>query len=1218
VYSSFITYLSFLGMAALAYPASHAAAQQATEVVSGRVTTDSGIAISGATVIVTRAPDRLSLTTVTGADGSYRVVFQDGSGDYLVFVSAVGRATFRKRVRRDEPGGLIADARLSSQLAEELQAVRVRANRVKKPTRGSPAFGSGIGSADTPITGFAGSVTPDNQGNIGEIMATVPGALVTPDGVSFLGLPAAQNSTTLNGMSFAGTTMPREARSRVRVGTSIYDPSRGGFSGAETSIEISPGSWLTRNTAHLTLTPPVTAGDPIASGSGNGYSYLGLGAGRSGEIAPLQIVYTTALDVAYQTTPALSFNNAPPAIIRSTGILPDTAVRIRSLLHGLGFPAAAGGAGQKNVDRNGSFIFRFDRTPGAKVSLNGTGYLALSQTQGSGISPLTTNDAALTEKNVVAFADIGRSEYFSDEFGLNETHLGVNITQSHQMPGTQLPTGTVLVSSALEDGNDAGVASQQISFGGSPLNESTSHTLNLQLRNEATRTSRDGAHNVKVTTEVAFAHASSHGAVNQLGTFAFNSLADLEQGFPTSYSRTVGSDFAAVGQWTGYAAVGDLWRASDKLQLLYGVRIEGSMLADAPPFNSALFSQLGIRNDRIPASITLSPRLGFRWVYAKSDGLGGTVMSPLGTFFDQGPLAIVRGGIGQFSAPVSTQMLAPAFGRTGLSGSPQLLQCLGNAVPAPMWSDYLSGSSTPTQCAGGANPELQSFAPTALVFGRSFRGPRSWRANIGATTQRGPWVISLDGVYSLNLNQPSFVDANFLPTVRFRTSDEDRPIFASAAGITPIGGSVSTLESRRSNQFQTVETQGSAARSTTRAVTMSLQPNFSTLGNGFLAFTYTLSDSKLRANGFGAPTFGNPLIWETARGNLDIRHQFLLQAGYRFDNGIALSAVARTSSGMPFTPMVGGDVNGDGFANDRAFIFDPSGINSEIGKSLSEFMSTSSTSIRDCLSRQLGRPAARNSCSGPWTTMLNAEVSAPGRYFRLGRSTRVTLAFANPLAGVDQLLHGVNHLHGWGAPAVPNATLYTVRTYSAASKQFVYDVNSRFGTTNRTTSNTLAPFRVTLNVSVDLSENFDAQQLRHTLRVARHGPAGTPLSADMIRERYARMVPDPYVILQTYTDSLLLSRAQEVELRKQDQRYRTSVDSVWGRLALTIVDLQDHYNVAATLKQITTATDSVWALTKSEQPIVRRILSPLQWRLAPGIVIEILDPASNIRFQPQD
>ena len=58
----------------------------------------------------------------------------------------------------------------------------------------------------------------------------------------------------------------------------------------------------------------------------------------------------------------------------------------------------------------------------------------------------------------------------------------------------------------------------------------------------------------------------------------------------------------------------------------------------------------------------------------------------------------------------------------------------------------------------------------------------------------------------------------------------------------------------------------------------------------------------------------------------DARHQITYNVGYTFHQAVSVVALGRVQSGNPFTPMVSGDINGDGYNNDRAFIYDPSKV----------------------------------------------------------------------------------------------------------------------------------------------------------------------------------------------------------------------------------------------------------------------------------------------------
>ncbi|HXF23798.1 MAG TPA: carboxypeptidase-like regulatory domain-containing protein, partial [Gemmatimonadaceae bacterium] len=76
-------------------------AQTGADVVRGRVTDDSARAIAGASVTVTRGPDRLVQKSTTDSTGAFSLRFDPGTGDYLVYVAAPGFASARRRVQRE-------------------------------------------------------------------------------------------------------------------------------------------------------------------------------------------------------------------------------------------------------------------------------------------------------------------------------------------------------------------------------------------------------------------------------------------------------------------------------------------------------------------------------------------------------------------------------------------------------------------------------------------------------------------------------------------------------------------------------------------------------------------------------------------------------------------------------------------------------------------------------------------------------------------------------------------------------------------------------------------------------------------------------------------------------------------------------------------------------------------------------------------------------------
>src|SRR5581483_7411555 len=86
------------------------------------------------------------------------------------------------------------------------------------------------------------------------------------------------------------------------------------------------------------------------------------------------------------------------------------------------------------------------------------------------------------------------------------------------------------------------------------------------------------------------------------------------------------------------------------------------------------------------------------------------------------------------------------------------------------------------------------------------------------------------------------------------------------------------------------------------------------------ALTYTYGHIRVETRGNDGTTAGDPNDVEWGRPTAEIRHTlnayFLAQLG-RFDR---VTLFGQLRSGAPFTPMVRGDVNGDGRFNDRAFV----------------------------------------------------------------------------------------------------------------------------------------------------------------------------------------------------------------------------------------------------------------------------------------------------------
>jgi hypothetical protein len=760
------------------------------------------------------------------------------------------------------------------------------------------------------------------------------------------------------------------------------------------------------------------------------------------------------------------------------------------------------------------------------------------------------------------------------------------------------------VASQLADGT-SGIAA--LAFGGNSGLQSSTRQLTWETTNQTQfywkGTNR---HRVALSGDARFDTYDQTVPSNRLGAFSFNSLADLANNQPAVFSRTLNAPNRTGGAWNGSLGVSDYWHPNSTFTLTYGARADATAFTSGPAYNPQVDQLFDARTDARPNEIVFSPRVGFTWTYShRRNNYMSMTASSLGAFMRQ-PVGVLRGGVGEFRGLPDPMLLASASGLTGLPGAVARITCIGSAVPIPDWQAYASDpSSVPTDCVGGAGAStFTDAAPSVLLFDHDYHSPRAWRSNLSWTSMLHNWRYTLDAIASLNLEQPSVTDLNFSDTQRFSLASEGgRPMYVPAASIVQATGQVSPTDARTSSAFSQVLERRSDVRSWARQATLRLTPPITNYKYHFdVAYTYTQVRALTR--GFDGATFGDPTALSWSRGDYAPTHEITVQAGL-IQKWVTTTLFGKFSSGLPFTPRVGTDINGDGFANDRAFLFDPSdpGTDAATAASMRTLLASAPENVRHCLTTQLGGPAGRNSCVAPWTASLNATLQ-PGTGVRkalhLPNRVSVTLNLANPLGGLDQLLHGDN-LHGWGTSSFADPVLYYVKGFDQAAQRYTYQVNPRFGDTRSTNSLLRVPFRLTLDFRIGLSQDYDEQQLDRWMKPGRQGYAGPKLDSAALVKRFFTSLPDVYDEILSQSDSLLLTRDQVDALNEAKAKYTQKLGDHWGRIAQYLADQPDHYNSAEALKRETDAIVKGWAIAWQEMhEVLPRILSPLQLQMLPG------------------
>jgi hypothetical protein len=307
--------------------------------------------------------------------------------------------------------------------------------------------------------------------------------------------------------------------------------------------------------------------------------------------------------------------------------------------------------------------------------------------------------------------------------------------------------------------------------------------------------------------------------------------------------------------------------------------------------------------------------------------------------------------------------------------------------------------------------------------------------------------------------------------------------------------------------------------------------------------------------------------------------------------------------------MIAGDVNGDGVnTNDRAFVFDPDlAPDPSLAAAMRPLMATGSSHVRDCLSRQVGQLAMRSSCQAPWTSTASMRIDFNPVRVRMPQRTMLSLSITNPLAGLDLLLHGANHSHGWGQFRAPDDRLLFVRGFDPATQRFNYDVNPRFGNTSPRTSALRSPVAVTALVRIDLGPSRERQELTRRLDRGRSEP-GEKATAAELRAAYASAgILNPMAIMLRAADSLKLTGEQADSLATLNRWFTIRLDSIWSPVVRNYAALPARYSHGEAYWQYVRARERSVDLLIHVAPAINKLLTATQKRKLPALTASYLD-----------
>ncbi len=500
------------------------------------------------------------------------------------------------------------------------------------------------------------------------------------------------------------------------------------------------------------------------------------------------------------------------------------------------------------------------------------------------------------------------------------------------------------------------------------------------------------------------------------GQFVYNSLQDFYNdvaGIDTFQMRRYSLTYSALPggalptATTKVAQPGayiqdEIAAMDNKLKLTLGLRVDvpiyGKTALHNPIVDTLVFKNedgkaVQYRTDELPKTTPLfSPRFGFNF-----DLKGDRSLQ-------------IRGGTGLFSGRPAFVWISNQVGNNGLlTGS----QTLNN-----VYSNYFSPDVTAYIPDDATSPATFNIAVTE----EDFKFPQLWRTNLAADFELPfGFVGTLEGIFSKNVNNVFYINANLEPANGKYAGTDGRPTYP---GI--VGGSGATNANRVNDKITDAIILKNTNEGSTYSLTAKLERQFNKGFYAMLAYNFSESKDLMTAGSIAFSSWrDNPSVNGNNRPDLafsdfDQRHRIIAASSYRFEwlgnLATTFSIFLQSSNIGRFSFSTNGDLNGDQLtSNDLLYV-----PNSASELQFEEYKVTVSgqeitfttdqqkaafdafIDNDDYLSENRGNYVERNGALLPWLTTI--DLSAQQEVFVNVGGRRHTLQFRADIYNVGNML----------------------------------------------------------------------------------------------------------------------------------------------------------------------------------------------------------------------
>ncbi|NER18643.1 TonB-dependent receptor [Spongiivirga citrea] len=425
----------------------------------------------------------------------------------------------------------------------------------------------------------------------------------------------------------------------------------------------------------------------------------------------------------------------------------------------------------------------------------------------------------------------------------------------------------------------------------------------------------------------------------------------------------------------------DNYRASDRLSLSFGLRLDAQLLPEDLPIsqevlNTPEFSRFDNKLSKAPQ---INPRFGFTY------------------FMDNDRRYKLRGGTGLFSGRLPYLWFAYVEYISGTNYFNIDLRPENGLALTQNLDDLVS-----------QQPGLTEIN----LLDTDFKLPREWKSNIAIDLSlKNDWKLSLEATYTDVVNGIFFQSINRRNEIGNFTGADNRPYFLQT-------GSDIKINPNFTNVFLLTNTDQGYRYNITASISKKLK-NY----DGYLGYTYgkskdissTVRSSPAANFEWNQAVFGNNP--DLSFSNFDLRHKIVSSHSFYYDfkdvNSLLVSFLYGGRSGSPFSYVYQGDPNRDGSSRNDV-IFVPSNQNEINLVDITDNTGAVITSAQqqweslnafiendDYLSERRGQFAERNGARTPWNHELDMKLSY-NRKLKNGKGITVSLDMLNVLNFVNR------------------------------------------------------------------------------------------------------------------------------------------------------------------------------------------------------------------------